>query len=85
MCATFVAFGVIFWIAILVLAAWGLMRIFPNLRQRASDALADLRQREDPAEEVLRSRFARGDISTEEYEGRLEILRGENGTARDSI
>jgi putative membrane protein len=34
----------------------------------------------DSAEEILRERFARGDISAEEYERALEILRG--GTAR---
>jgi len=34
----------------------------------------------DSAEEILRERFARGDISAEEYERAVEILRG--GTAR---
>ena len=65
----------LFWGGLLILIAWVVRRIFP--RRSEDDRLEAPR---DSAEEILRERFARGDISAEEYERALEILRG--GTAR---
>jgi putative membrane protein len=59
----------------LSLLVWFAVRVFP--RRSEDDRLEAPR---DSAEEILRERFARGDISAEEYERALEILRG--GTAR---
>lgn len=36
------------------------------------------RDKRDSAEEILRERYARGEISDEEYDARLKRLRGEN-------
>ena len=65
----------LFWGGLLILIAWVVRRVFP--RRSEDDRLEAPR---DSAEEILRERFARGDISAEEYERSLEILRG--GTAR---
>jgi uncharacterized membrane protein len=65
----------LFWGGLLILIAWVVMRVFP--RRSEDDRLEAPR---DSAEEILRERFARGDISAEEYERALEILR--RGMAR---
>ena len=67
----------LFWGGLLILIAWVVRRVFP--RRSEDDRLEAPR---DSAEEILRERFARGDISAEEYERALEILRG--GTARST-
>ncbi|MCA3748647.1 MAG: SHOCT domain-containing protein [Rubrobacter sp.] len=65
----------LFWIGLLALIAWAIVRIFPSNRGGGE-------ARRDPAEEILRERFARGEISAEEYERGLETLRGSPGHAR---
>jgi putative membrane protein len=61
----------LFWGGLLILIAWVVVRVFP--RRSEDDRLEAPR---DSAEEILRERFARGDISAEEYERSLQILRG---------
>ena len=61
---------------IVFLIAWTVTRIFP--KGRGDDRSEGPR---DSAEEILRERFARGEINAEEYERSLEILR--TGTAGD--
>lgn len=52
---------------------WLGVRIFPKVRRdERSEAPRD------SAEEILRERFARGDITAEEYQKSINILRGEN-------
>ena len=58
--------GVLLLLGLLALAAWGAYRLIPNSRIDA---------RLDPAEGILRERFARGEIPAGEYEETLEILR----------
>jgi putative membrane protein len=67
-------FGVIFWVAIIALVLWALVRVLPGLQQQGLGR--------DPAEEVVRQRFARGEIDAEDYERSLEVLRRES-TWRD--
>ena len=52
---------------------WLGVRIFPKVRR-------DERPEgpRDSAEEILRERFARGEITAEEFQRSIEILRGEN-------
>ena len=70
-----ILFPILFWGGIVFLIAWTVTRIFPKGRgDEHSDAPRD------SAENILRQRFARGEINAEEYERSLEILRG--GTAR---
>ena len=64
----------LFWGGIVFLIAWTVTRIFP--KGRGDDRSEGPR---DSAEEILRERFARGEINAEEYERSLEILR--TGTA----
>jgi len=46
------------WVALIVLAIWGIARLFPTQRGRSTDA----------AQEILRRRYASGEINQEEYE-----------------
>ncbi|TCJ16852.1 SHOCT domain-containing protein [Rubrobacter taiwanensis] len=59
----------LFWGGLLVLIAWAVARIFPGGRSAAG--------RRDSAEEILRERFARGEMEREEYERAREALREE--------
>jgi len=77
-----ILFPILFWGGIVFLIAWAVTRIFP--KGRGNDRLEAPR---DSAEEILRERFARGEITTEEYEKSLEILRrggGSKNPRRDS-
>ena len=53
---------------LLAVAAWGVTRLLPLQRG----------ERADSAEEILRERFARGEITAEEFQRSIEILRGGN-------
>jgi putative membrane protein len=55
------AFGSIFWLALLVLIVVAIIRLWPVPRQDSAIAL-------------LRQRYARGDIDKNEYEQRLRDL-----------
>ena len=61
----------LFWGGILALIAWAITRIFPGQRGGEQPGA-----RGDSAEELLRQRFARGEIDAEEYEERRRILSG---------
>lgn len=71
----------LFWVGLLAFAAWTLMRIFPN---RGGDN-GSPGVREESAEEILRKRFARGEIDAEEYESILEVLRNERGAVKNDV
>lgn len=62
----------LFWGGLLVLIAWAITRAFPGGRGENSSG----ERRPESAEEVLRDRFARGEVDAEEYEERLRVLRG---------
>lgn len=51
---------------------WVVVRVLPARRAQGEPSEG----RADSAEELLRGRFARGKIDTEEYERSLEMLRG---------
>ena len=70
----------LFWGGLLAFAVWALIRIFPN---RGSDRGSGVY--EESAEEILRKRFARGEIDAEEYERSIEVLKNERDAARGSI
>lgn len=61
---------------LVAVVAWLVVRIFPKVRRDERPAEAP----RDSAEEILRERFARGEISAEEFQRAVEILRG--ATAR---
>jgi putative membrane protein len=70
--------GLILTVLVLVLVVWAIIKVFPDWQDRVG-----LDRREDSAEETLRQRFARGEITAEEYERSLKVLRygkvSENG------
>lgn len=70
----FLIFWLIFLVAIIALIVWLVMRLLPS--QRGGNRPE---AREGSAEEILRERFARGEIDAEEYERSLGVLRKENG------
>ena len=59
--------AVLLWVAFFGLVAWGALRVF-YVRQGGG-------QTADSAEEVLRKRFARGEVDVETYERSLNALR----------
>lgn len=71
----------LFWGGLLAFAAWALMRIFPI--RGGGDGVSG--SREESAEEILRKRFAGGEIDAEEYERSLEVLKGERDVTRGGI
>ena len=68
-----ILFPLLFWGGILFLIAWILARLFPHNRSNGRSEAS-----RDSAEEILRERFARGEISPEEYTRSLKILRGDD-------
>ena len=68
-------------VGLLGLTAWALVRVFSNQRP-GSVPYANRTDGTDAAEEVLRERFARGEIDAEEYARFLRTLRG--GSTHDT-
>ena len=69
------------WVGLLVLVVGLMIRLFPSLRGKDSS-------RSNDAEGMLRERFARGEIDSDEYESSLRILREEpnhNGFHNDEL
>lgn len=75
----------LFWGGVLALVAWLVVALFRGDRGEEGSGAS-----RDAAEQTLRERFARGEISTDEYEKSLEVLRSwgesqpgspENGSA----
>lgn len=60
----------LFWGALIALVVWAVIRL-------TSPPSGGARSGEEPAEEILRQRFARGEIDVEEYEERRRVLRRE--------
>ena len=58
----------IFWIAIIVVVVWLVVRAGPSTH-------GGVREARLTPEDILRERFARGEIDTEEYQRRLQVLR----------
>ena len=67
----------LFWGGLLAVIVWAVVRITANRQGGGTDA----RVGGDSAEEVLRQRFARGEIDAQEYEERHRILREESPAA----
>ena len=66
----------LFWGGLLVLIAWAVVRIFPGGHAGGVRREASAEASAPSAEDILRERFARGDIDAEEYEERHRVLRG---------
>ena len=81
--------GTILLLLVLVVAVWAIVKLVPDWQDRVGlkGRRQDSGREEDPAEETLRQRFARGEIDAEDYEHSLEVLRGgrasENGRASE--
>ncbi len=71
---------ILFWGSFLVLIAWAVVRIFPERRGGERPEVRD-----QAAEEILRGRFARGEINAEEYERSMKVLRNGNSSLRGGI
>ena len=64
---------IVFLGGLVAVVVWLGVRIFPKVRRDER-----LEAPRDSAEEILRERFARGEITAEEYQRSIKILRGEN-------
>ena len=62
---------------LVAVVTWSVVRIFPRVRRDERPEAP-----RDSAEEILRERFARGEITAEEFQRSIEILRG--GTTREA-
>ena len=71
---------ILFWGGLFLLIAWAVVRIFPERRGGQRPEVRD-----QPAEEILRGRFARGEINAEEYERSKEVLTNGNSSLRGGI
>jgi putative membrane protein len=73
-------FGII-WMLVPLLFLGGLVAVIvwavTQLGSGRHDAGTSAGVRDQPAEEILRQRFVRGEIDAQEYEERLRILRGD--------
>ncbi len=69
-------FPTLFWIAFLGLIVWAVTRKFSTWQPGGS------RRRGDQAEEILRERFARGEMDAEEYQRAVETLHGNSSQSR---
>jgi uncharacterized membrane protein len=69
--------GTILLLLVLVVVVWAVIKLFPDWQDRVGlyGRRQDSGREEDPAEETLRQRFARGEIDQEDYERSLEVLR----------
>jgi len=63
-------FGMLFWVLILVAVVWLVVRTVNAADRRQRDGHGE----RDEALDLLRRRFASGDIDAEEFERRLAIL-----------
>ena len=72
--------GILFLIGLLVLVAWAAVRVYPDWRERLEGF--GTTGRAGSAEEILRERFARGEIDAEEYERSLGVLRSEKSRVK---
>jgi putative membrane protein len=63
----------LFWAGILILIAWAIMRIFPHGQRRTGESEEHMQT----AEEILRQRYARGEIDDKEYESKRRALLGQ--------
>ena len=74
--------GAILTLLVLVVVIWAILKAFPDWQDRVGLNNRRENKREDSAEEILRQRFARGEIDQEEYEERHRVLlREESPTA----
>ena len=72
-------FELLFLIGLVVLIVWAVKR---GILDRENQGGTSLFKQEGSAEEILKQRFARGEISEEEYEERHRVLREESPAAR---
>lgn len=65
------------WLALVGLIVWVIVRAVAG--PRVPDRSAPPPPRQDDPEEILRSRFARGEIDADEFGQRIEVLRRTRG------
>ncbi len=71
--------GGLIWLAIIALFVFVIVRLVSGPRR--GDRYWTQQPRPDDPEEILRARFARGEIAPDEFEQRLEVLRRTRPTA----
>lgn len=69
-------FGILLTLALLALAVLGIWALIVWLRNNRTAAGTSVPGGRNRAREMLDERYARGELSTEEYRERLEVLNG---------
>lgn len=70
------AFGILVTLALLALAVLGIWALIVWLRNNRNTAPMSAPAGHNRARELLEERYARGELTTEEYRERLEVLGG---------
>ena len=65
----------LFWVGLIVLAVWLVGLIFPAAKEQKKDDDVSL-----TAEEILKARYARGELTVEEYHEMLRTIQPERTT-----
>lgn len=63
-------FMILFWVALIALAVWLVGQLFPSVK-KSSDPDTSSRS----PQEILKARYARGELSKEEYQDMLQDIR----------
>lgn len=71
----------LFWGGLIALVIWAVVKVFPS----GSGGGESLARGEGSAEDVLRGRFARGEISADEYERSLRVLKNEKSYVEGGV
>lgn len=62
----------LFWVGLIVLAVWFIGLLFPTAKKQIADDNTSL-----SAEEILKARYARGELTREEYQEMLRTIQQE--------
>ena len=66
---------IIFWVGVIAAAIWFVARLFPQMAGRSMQGTGPWRDLPAPSpEEILKERFARGEISKDQYDQMRQTL-----------
>ena len=63
-------FMILFWVVLMVLAIWLVGLLFPSTKTRENDQ----NDSSPSAQEIIKERYARGELTTEQYQEMLKTI-----------
>lgn len=64
-------FMILFWIGLMVLAIWLVGLLFPSAKSQQNDQYTPA----PSASEILKERYAKGELTTEQYQEMLKLIK----------